>query len=92
MTIKVSKSIMRSDDSILASIGVLFLYLQTLYPSISGGDAGELLSEACQLGTAHPPRYPLFTILAHVAIPLMKGFDVFVWFESSRLDYVQASR
>lgn len=31
-----------------------------------GGDSGELVAEACHLGTAHPPGYPLFTLLFHV--------------------------
>lgn len=39
-----------------------------------GGDSGELLAESCQLGTAHPPGYPLFTILAKLTslIPIPK--------------------
>lgn len=24
---------------------------------------GELVAEGCQLGTAHPPGYPLFTLI-----------------------------
>jgi hypothetical protein len=65
-------------DSVIASLGVLFLYLQTRYPSISGGDSGELLAEACQLGTAHPPGYPLFTLLAHCAIQLGSHVELFL--------------
>ncbi len=33
----------------------LFVYLQTLSPSIAGGDSGELVAEGCKLGTSHPP-------------------------------------
>jgi hypothetical protein len=44
---------------------VFSLYVATLYPTIPGGDAGELAAEACQLGVAHPPGYPLFTLLVH---------------------------
>ena len=29
---------------------------------------GELLAEACHLGTAHPPGYPLFTMLSHLSL------------------------
>jgi len=43
-------------------------YLYFMNPSVAGGDAGELLSEACIRGTAHPPGYPLFTILSHLFI------------------------
>ena len=35
-------------------------------PSIPGGDSGELVAESCELGTAHPPGYPLYTILVHI--------------------------
>ena len=41
----------------------LFAYLNTVSPSIAGGDSGELVSEGCNLGTSHPPGYPLYTII-----------------------------
>mmetsp|Transcript_12384 Transcript_12384/g.25320 ORF Transcript_12384/g.25320 Transcript_12384/m.25320 type:complete len:783 (-) Transcript_12384:41-2389(-) len=44
----------------------LALYLPTLCPTIAGGDAGELVAEGCQLGTAHPPGYPTFTIITYL--------------------------
>lgn len=39
---------------------------------MQGGDSGELVAEACKLGVAHPPGYPLFVMLGHIAtiIPL----------------------
>ena len=43
----------------LTFVIVLFGYVQTIMPSIPGGDSGELVAEACELGTAHPPGYPL---------------------------------
>ena len=46
----------------------LAFYRATQYPSVSGGDSGELLAEACLLGVAHPPGYPLFTVLYHGAM------------------------
>ena len=37
----------------------LLAYGTTLPPSVTGGDSGELLAVACQLGVAHPPgRHP----------------------------------
>ncbi|CAN0541495.1 unnamed protein product, partial [Ectocarpus sp. 8 AP-2014] len=42
------------------------VYLATVAPGIPGGDAGELVAESCHLGTAHPPGYPLFTLLNHM--------------------------
>jgi hypothetical protein len=46
--------------SALAFLGV---YVPTLYPSVPGGDSGELIVAAHRLGVAHPPGYPLFTLL-----------------------------
>lgn len=34
---------------------------------LQGGDSGELATEACRLGIAHPPGYPLLTLLGYVA-------------------------
>ena len=47
---------------------VYVVYHLTLLPSTPGGDSGELLAEACLLGTPHPPGYPLFTMLASLAM------------------------
>jgi len=48
-------------------VAVLAVYSRTSFPSVTGGDAGELLAESCQLGMAHPPGYPLFIVLNHLA-------------------------
>jgi hypothetical protein len=34
---------------------VLTTYTQTAYPTVPGGDAGELVFTSCSLGIAHPP-------------------------------------
>lgn len=47
---------------------VYVAYHLTLHSSTPGGDSGELLAEACLLGTPHPPGYPLFTVLANLAM------------------------
>ena len=39
-----------------------------------GGDAGELVAEGCALGTAHPPGYPLYTLLVYTATSLVRWF------------------
>ncbi|MEE6494143.1 hypothetical protein FKM82_017032 [Ascaphus truei] len=44
------------------------VYVNTLHPSVPGGDSGELITAAYELGVAHPPGYPLFTILAKMAM------------------------
>lgn len=38
----------------------LAIYRETGYPSVGGGDSGELLAEACVGGVAHPPGYGLY--------------------------------
>uniref|UniRef100_A0A7S4JJE5 DUF2723 domain-containing protein n=1 Tax=Guillardia theta TaxID=55529 RepID=A0A7S4JJE5_GUITH len=35
-----------------------------MYPTVPGGDSGELIVAGCTAGLAHPPGYPLFTMLA----------------------------
>ncbi|CAB1110766.1 unnamed protein product [Ectocarpus sp. CCAP 1310/34] len=51
---------------LLAGTCAFGVYLATVAPGIPGGDAGELVAESCHLGTAHPPGYPLFTLLNHM--------------------------
>ncbi|XP_071601342.1 protein O-mannosyl-transferase TMEM260 isoform X2 [Heliangelus exortis] len=50
---------------------VAALYAATLPPALPGGDAGELITAAYELGVAHPPGYPLFTLLARLAMGLL---------------------
>eukprot|EP00968_Pinguiococcus_pyrenoidosus_P021761 scaffold2908_cov257-Pinguiococcus_pyrenoidosus.AAC.22 len=55
---------------------VLAAYMRTLSPGIVGGDSGELVAEACALGTAHPPGYPTLTMLMWIVtrvVPAMPG-------------------
>jgi hypothetical protein len=42
------------------------VYYGTLYPTVAGGDSGELVVSAFQLGITHPPGYPLWTLLGHL--------------------------
>lgn len=51
-------------DVALAAL-VLGVYIRTLYPSVAGGDSGELVAESCHLGVSHPPGYPLFNLIVH---------------------------
>jgi hypothetical protein len=62
-------SIFEQDSTLIlvACAAVIFsAYYVTLSPSISGGDSGELVAEGCTLGIAHPPGYPLFTLLVYL--------------------------
>src|SRR5581483_8466520 len=40
-------------------------YLCTAYPCLAPRDAGDLALAAVQLGVAHPPGYPLYSVLGH---------------------------
>src|SRR3990167_6536284 len=44
----------------------LTIYILTLSRSIYFGDSGEFITTAYTLGIAHPPGYPLYTMLAHL--------------------------
>src|SRR5947207_9308678 len=50
----------------------LLLYSWTLAPTVTLTDSGELIVVAHGLGVAHPPGFPLWIILAHLAslVPL----------------------
>ncbi|NXY87301.1 TM260 protein, partial [Alcedo cyanopectus] len=47
---------------------VAAVYAATLPPALPGGDAGNLITAAYELGVAHPPGYPLFTLLAKLVM------------------------
>jgi len=51
----------------IPTLVIFFIYLRTLCPTIFTGDSGELSFVACTLGIAHPPGYPLLTILGKLA-------------------------
>ena len=42
-------------------------------PSISAGDAGELIAAAWHLGSPHPPGYPVYTLLSKLSTFLSFG-------------------
>ncbi len=45
----------------------LSLYIFTLAPTVGPVDSGELTLAAYSFGVAHPPGFPLYTLLAHLA-------------------------
>lgn len=45
---------------------VLAIYVWTLPPTVVGGDSGEIVVAAWKLVFAHPPGYPLITLVGHV--------------------------
>lgn len=49
------------------SLVSLTVYLLTLAPTVTFVDSGELIVAARFLGVAHPPGFPLYVMLAHLA-------------------------
>ncbi len=49
------------------------LYVYTLCPTVGGGDSGELIAVSSTLGIAHPPGYPLYTLLGKLFATLPIG-------------------
>ena len=49
------------------------LYVRTLAPDILPADSGEFQLVATNLGVAHPPGFPLYTMLAHLGTRLPVG-------------------
>jgi hypothetical protein len=60
-------------------LGLVFfvLYILTAAPSVPAGDSGELISAAWNLGIAHQPGYPTFTMLSRLAGFLPVGNPAF---------------
>lgn len=49
------------------------IYARTTMLGVSPGDGGELVQIAHELGVAHPPGYPLWTLLVHCFLQLPLG-------------------
>lgn len=62
---------------LLPTLTASVVYVSTTSSSIAGGDAGELAAEGCQLGTAHPPGYPLYTLLVGLVVRLAAKINTF---------------
>lgn len=54
----------------------LALYLASLHPGLPAGDSGELITVAATGGVAHPPGYPLYTMLAGLVLRVFVGGEV----------------
>jgi hypothetical protein len=53
-------------DALLVTVAAGVLYFLTAARDIVVGDTPELITAAATLGVAHPPGYPLFTMLGHL--------------------------
>jgi len=59
------------DGAVFAA--ALILYWRTLSPGLLPADAGEFQLVAARLGIAHPPGYPLYTLIGWLFTWLMPG-------------------
>ncbi|MCK5596783.1 MAG: DUF2723 domain-containing protein, partial [Candidatus Eisenbacteria sp.] len=57
---------MRMAAAIVAFLVPLVIYICTLARAVTFVDSGELSAVAATLGIAHPPGYPLFTLLGRL--------------------------
>ena len=52
--------------ALLSAFTFFLLYITTLAPDILAADNGEFQLIAANLGVAHPPGFPLYTLIAHL--------------------------
>jgi tetratricopeptide (TPR) repeat protein len=64
---------LRFSCAALVFVVALGIYLRTLAPTVTFVDSGELIVAARYLGVAHPPGFPLYVLLAHLATLLPVG-------------------
>jgi tetratricopeptide (TPR) repeat protein len=58
---------LRVSGAILVFLLSLGTYLATLAPTVTFVDSGELIVAAKELGVAHPPGFPVYVLIAHLA-------------------------
>ena len=51
----------------------LIIYLFTVSPTVNFIDSGELITAVHEPGVAHPPGYPLYTLLGYVVSNVLWG-------------------
>ena len=78
-------SIARSDAASLAAavLGPLALYVATLPRTVVLEDDGLFLMAGAHLGVAHPPGYPIYTLIVHLFMDLPFGDPAFLGHLSS---------
>jgi len=62
--------------ALAAALPALALYATTLHPGLPAGDSGELVTVAATGGVAHPPGYPLWTMLAGLWLRALPAGEV----------------
>jgi hypothetical protein len=58
-------------------VAPLIVYLLTIAPTVTAGDAGEFIVAAKKFAMAHPPGYPLYLLLLKIwsVLPITLGSD-----------------
>jgi tetratricopeptide (TPR) repeat protein len=62
--------------ALVAALPAFVVYLLTVCPTIGAWDAGDLATASYTLGIAHPPGYPLYTLLGRLFALLIPVGDV----------------
>lgn len=57
--------------ALFAALAAFALYAVTLHPGLPAGDSGELITVVATGGVAHPPGYPLYTLLGRLWLMLV---------------------
>ncbi len=63
---KIAAIVFSKISGLLVFFVVYFTYLLTMYPTVQTEDSGELITSALLPDIAHPPGYPLYTILGKI--------------------------
>ncbi|KAK3242067.1 hypothetical protein CYMTET_48219 [Cymbomonas tetramitiformis] len=67
------------DGALLVFAGCFLLYFSTLYPTITGGDNPEFSIVSCTGGVAHPPGYPLLSMLTKIWASVFPTLGSIAW-------------
>jgi hypothetical protein len=61
----------------LALLAVFQFYLGCMYPAYNNDDSPETIASESTLGIAHPPGYPLVTMLGKISSLALPGSPAF---------------
>lgn len=69
----------RHAESLLLFLSSLLLFGYTAPPSIFSGDSGDMTVAAATFGYAHPPGYPLYSLLGYIWIHFILPIGSVAW-------------
>ena len=65
-----------SVTALIVFFSVGTVYLMTMHPTVAGGDCGELMGAAHELGNPHPPGYPTFAMYSYAMEYIATSFII----------------